>query len=174
MNRTPRLAGALLAAGAALGCGFAPSLQVANRADYDALIDERHGQVVLVDFWATWCAPCLEQLPHTLDLAKRHSGDGLAVITVCMDEPDEQPRAEKVLMARGADNSGAHLISADGGGPQAMEAFEIASGALPHYKLYDRTGKLRRTFDLDPLAEKQFKVDDIDAAVAELLREQAE
>jgi thiol-disulfide isomerase/thioredoxin len=164
----------LLAAGAALGCGFAPSLEVANRADYDALIDGHHGQVVLVDFWATWCAPCLAQLPHTLELARRHQGEGLALITVCMDEPAEQPRAEKTLLARGGDNSATHLMSADGGGPQAMEAFEIASGALPHYKLYDRTGKLRRTFDLDPLAEKQFTAEDIDAAVIELLREPAE
>jgi len=164
----------LLAAGAALGCGFAPSLQVANRADYDDLIDERHGQVVLVDFWATWCAPCLAQLPHTLELAKRHKGDGLAVITVCMDEPDEQPHAEKTLIARGGDNTATHLISANGGGSRAMEEFEIASGALPHYKLYDRTGTLRRTFDLDPLAEKPFTADDIDAAVAELLAEKAD
>jgi hypothetical protein len=54
---------------------------------------------------------------------------------------------------------------------ESFDAFEIASGALPHYKLYDRTGKLRRTFELDPSAKKQFTPADIDAAVTELLAE---
>jgi thiol-disulfide isomerase/thioredoxin len=174
MNRAPQLVG-VVAACAALGCAAAPSLQLANRAQYDALIGERRGEVVLVDFWATWCAPCLEQLPHTIDLAERRVGDGLAVITVSMDSGIARPQAENILAGLGPKAALAtHLISADGGGPGAMEAFEIASGALPHYKLYDRTGKLRRTFDLDPSADEQFTVEDIDAAAAELLAEEAE
>ena len=63
------------------------------------------------------------------------------------------------------------LISALGGGSKAAEAFEISGGALPHYKLFDRTGKLRRTFGVDPSATTQFTTADIDAAVAELLAE---
>jgi hypothetical protein len=48
--------------------------------------------------------------------------------------------------------------------------FAIDGGALPHYKLYDRRGRLSRTFSTDPESDQQFSTDDIDAAVAELLR----
>ena len=64
-----------------------------------------------------------------------------------------------------------NLQSKQGGSSDSMEVFEITSGALPHYKLFDRTGKLRRTFELDPAANEQFTPADIDAAVIKLLAE---
>jgi thiol-disulfide isomerase/thioredoxin len=44
------------------------------------------GQVHVVDFWATWCDPCREQLPVLDALAARHGGDGVAVVGVAFDE----------------------------------------------------------------------------------------
>jgi len=150
--------------------GSAIELKPVDRAAYDSLLGDLAGKVVLVDFWATWCAPCLEQLPHAAELASRRAPHGLAVVTLCMDEPKDAARASKLLRAKaGADVR--RLISAQGGGPDAMEAFEISGGSVPHYKLYDRNGKLRRTFGVDPAAERQFTAEDIDAAVAELLAE---
>jgi hypothetical protein len=52
-----------------------------------------------------------------------------------------------------------------------METFEIMGGAVPFYQLYDRAGKLRQTFGVDPTAAKQFTAADIDAAVESLLAE---
>ena len=46
------------------------------------------GKVVLVDFWATWCLPCMAQLPHTVELADRFRDRGLTVATVSLDEPE--------------------------------------------------------------------------------------
>ena len=59
-----------------------------DRAGYDAAIAKHRGKVVLVDFWATWCLPCVEQLPHTLELGQQMADRGLAVVTVSCDEPD--------------------------------------------------------------------------------------
>ncbi len=42
-----------------------------DRAEYDAALVSLHGKAVLVDCWATWCTPCLEQLPHSLELAEK-------------------------------------------------------------------------------------------------------
>jgi hypothetical protein len=52
-----------------------------------------------------------------------------------------------------------------------MEELEIASGAVPFYKLYDRSGRLRQTFGITPTAAKQFTNADIEAAVEQLLAE---
>jgi thiol-disulfide isomerase/thioredoxin len=153
-----------------VGPASTAELTVVDRAGYDAVVASKRGEVVLVDMWATWCLPCVEQLGHTVDLENRYRDRGLAVVTLSMDEPDNLAPVRAVLDAKGADRL-TNLISKFGSGPQSIEAFEIPGGALPHYKLYDRSGKLRQTFAVDPAAERQFTPADIDAAVAELLAE---
>jgi thiol-disulfide isomerase/thioredoxin len=58
-------------------------------------IDGRHitmdglqGKVVLIDFWATWCGPCREALPHIRDIARKFAGQPLVVLSVSMDDDD--------------------------------------------------------------------------------------
>jgi thiol-disulfide isomerase/thioredoxin len=141
-----------------------------DRAEYDAALVSLRGKVVLVDCWATWCVPCLEQLPHSLELAERYADHGLVVLTLSFDDPGKTEQVQNVLAAKGGQAQGQHFISKPGG-TQSMEDFEITGGALPHYKLYDPSGTVSHTFALDPTAEKQFTTGDIDAAVATLLAE---
>lgn len=145
-------------------------LKVVDRAGYDRAIDKLQGRVVLADFWATWCAPCLEQLPHTTQLATEHADQGFTAVTIAMEDPEGSDRLRRLLSDRGA-HATVNLVSENGGGSGAMEAFEITGGALPHYKLYDRSGQLRRIFALDPAAAEQFTSEDIALAVEELLAE---
>lgn len=141
---------------------------IVDRAEFDAALVRFKGQVVLVDCWATWCLPCLAQLPHSLELAARLGDQGLTVVTLSFDDPSKIDAVSKLLAKKGG-AAGTHFISKRGGGSEAMDEFEITGGALPHYKLFDRTGKLIRTFALDPSAERQFTINDIDQAVNELL-----
>ena len=98
---------------------------------------------------------------------------GLAVVTLNFDDSDATDAVRKALATEPAraPRSVTNLQSQLGGSSESMDAFEIASGALPHYKLFDREGKLRAAFELDPAAKKQFTPADIDAAVAKLLGE---
>lgn len=156
--------------GRAAGEGRSVALLPVDRAGYDAAITKLHGKVVLVDFWATWCLPCVEQLPHTLELGERFADRGLAVVTVSCDEPEEADRVNKFLNAKQAGGA-TNLISQFGGSPRTMDEFEITSGAVPFYKLYDRTGKLRQTFGIRPTSKKQFTPAEIEAAAEQLLAE---
>ena len=45
------------------------------------------GKVVVLDFWATWCGPCKMEIPHFVELMKRHGEKGLEIVGVAMDEP---------------------------------------------------------------------------------------
>lgn len=48
-----------------------------------------HGKVVILTFWATWCAPCRAELPLLSRYAKAHAEDGLVVLGFSLDAPDE-------------------------------------------------------------------------------------
>ena len=142
------LAGSVLLAAGCAGKPPAAAPEVTLRTlDAAGLAEtlERHpGQVVLVDFWAMWCGPCLELFPHTMELQRRWGDRGLAVITISLDDPDNRPAVRKFLSRSAATTE--NFLSPYGVGPAAFSAFGIDDGALPHMRIYDRQGKLHKTF----------------------------
>ncbi len=49
-------------------------------------LDQYHGQVVVLNFWATWCPPCIEETPSLEKFATRMKPDGVTVIGISVDE----------------------------------------------------------------------------------------
>ena len=150
------------------------SVRVGGSDEYAQMLAELKGNVVLVDFWATWCVPCVKQLPHTIELSKQHADQGLRVFTVNFDDPEaDQAKVQQFLEKRQAGL--ATLISKYGVGTESTTAFEmVGGGALPGYKLYDRQGQLRFMFCENPAeGEAAEPVEMIDQRVAELLAESA-
>lgn len=141
------------------------SVQTIDPSDLAARIEAHHGQVVFVDFWATWCPPCREQFPHTVDMHRRLAERGLAVITVSVDEIASRDAVVQFLEAQEATCE--NLQSSDGFSEAALEAFAI-DGSVPVYRVYNREGELAHTFTADPDAEP-FGPNDLEMAVVALL-----
>ncbi len=53
-------------------------------------MDDLQGKVVLLDFWATWCAPCREALPHIQKVAKKFQGEPLVILSVSLDSEEQK------------------------------------------------------------------------------------
>lgn len=134
--------------------------------DFAAELAKHKGKVVLVDFWATWCIPCLEQLPHTIKLHKEFAARGAVVIAVSMDDLDNEANVLAKLKELGAANTN-FLIDTDDA-EAAFEKLGIDNGALPHYQLFGTDGKLVQKFVTgDP--DAVFAPADIDKKLEALL-----
>ena len=151
------------------GCAEQITIQVVDQQGYQDVLKRHVGKVVLVDFWATWCLPCVEKFHHTVELHKKYGDQALAVVSMSIDEPEMESQVLAFLEKHGAafDN----LLSKFGSGEQTFEAYDIEGGAVPYFKLYDRKGELRHTFFSDPAAAKPFTHADIEQRIQELLAE---
>lgn len=66
-----------------LGASF-PALT--SGGDLEGTVPDLAGKVVLVDFWASWCAPCKESFPAMKELHEKYSAQGLVVVAVSIDD----------------------------------------------------------------------------------------
>jgi thiol-disulfide isomerase/thioredoxin len=108
---------------------------------YAAAVAKEKGQVVLVNFWATWCVPCREEYPDLTRLEKAYRGKGLAVLGVSIDSAKDLAAVDKFLakMQPGFPN----YRKASGGDDQVfIESVDKDwGGELPFTVLYARDGR---------------------------------
>lgn len=71
---------------------LAPDFSLPDLTGGQLTLSAYRGKVVLLDFWATWCDPCREEIPHFVDLQKQYGNQGLQVIGVSMDDEPEPVR----------------------------------------------------------------------------------
>lgn len=97
------------------------------------------GKVVLLDFWATWCQPCLVELPHLRQLRDTHAAAGLEIVGVSLDRVGTRAKLEAFVRQHGLTWPQHFLLNAEGRNELA-ERFAITS--IPSVFLFDRTGRL--------------------------------
>ena len=71
---------------------LAPAFAVTTVDGQRVSLDELQGKVVLIDFWATWCAPCREALPHVKEIAKKFQDQPFVVLSISLDDDDKKWR----------------------------------------------------------------------------------
>src|SRR5436190_21154146 len=64
----------------------APQFSLANLDGKNVSLKEFGDKVIVVDFWATWCGPCREEIPHLNKLYEYYRGKGLVVVGISMDD----------------------------------------------------------------------------------------
>lgn len=94
------------------------------------------GKVVYVDVWATWCAPCKEEIPHLKSLEKALHGEDIVFVSISTDtdKNDWQEFVEENDMA------GVQLLADNGPNSDFSKTYEVRT--IPRFILFDREGKL--------------------------------
>jgi thiol-disulfide isomerase/thioredoxin len=100
---------------------------------------EWQGKVVVLNFWATWCSPCLEEIPLFVKLQSKYADQGLVFVGLAIDEGEKvAPYARKLGV-----NYPILLGEADGS--QFGHRLGNLSGSLPFSAIIDRSGKVVTT-----------------------------
>ncbi|MGV3607101.1 MAG: TlpA family protein disulfide reductase [Planctomycetaceae bacterium] len=114
-------------------------LTIGDEKDFAAKLESLKGKVVLVDYWATWCGPCVASFPHTVDIGKKYADKGLAVITISFDEPSDEKEVRAFLAQHDAGDFVNMLSSYNDASTEEADGFKVEG--FPTLRLFDKSGK---------------------------------
>lgn len=138
--------------------GATPPLALKSLAGAEVDLGRLRGKVVLINFWATWCEPCREEMPAMDGLRERFADEPFVILAVNVDEPEQRIRRFLERMPLGFD------ILLDPG-LRATKAW--GARVLPATYLVDRQGRVR----LAARGELDWSDDRNVGAIRALLRE---
>ena len=140
------------------GVAPAPDFTLKSLDGSNVKLSEYRGQVVMINFWASWCAPCRQEMPLLEDLYRRYSKLGFVILGVNVEQDQAQARAllQKIPVS--------FPILFDTGN-RVSELYQVV--AMPSTVILDRDGNIRFTHK----GYKPGYEDSYQAQVRDLLRE---
>jgi thiol-disulfide isomerase/thioredoxin len=134
-------------------------IQSIDANDLNAWMANQKGKAILVDYWATWCVPCVEKFPKIIALEEKHRDQGLVVVAVNMNEQTDVATVSKFLNLHKPPFEQKMAI---GKSSEAFENFNLDS--LPTYRIHRLNGEVVHLFD----GSSEFA--EIETSIIELLK----
>ena len=143
--RLSLLAAGLAAAAAlptppAASSAAAPNVKSVTGAALKKAVDAHRGKPVFVNYWATWCEPCVAEFPDIVKLANAYRSRGVAVVSISLDDPEEKGKVAAFLAKQKA---AFPVFMRSGGTPEAfIKPLDPRwAGAVPSTYVFNRAGK---------------------------------
>lgn len=105
--------------------------------DHQVSLNQFRGQVVILNFWATWCPPCIEELPSMIDMQNRLRSKGVVVVGVSIDVDND-------AYHRFIKQKNVNFVTVRD--PEQKVASMYGTSGWPESYIIDRKGVLRRKF----------------------------
>lgn len=112
-----------------------PELSLKDLSGAKHSIAEYRGQILVLNFWATWCGPCREELPMLNDVVKQYAAKGVVFIEASLDDSKDEKKIPAFLSKQGVDLP--VWIGADPGTLKKLGLGKI----IPATLIVDRDGK---------------------------------
>lgn len=100
-------------------------------------LSQFHGQIVVLNFWATYCAPCIEEVPSLVEMQRRMKAKGVTVLAVSIDEDEGAYR-------RFVKDHNVNLLTVRD--PEQKSNSLYGTSKIPETYIIDRNGVMRRKF----------------------------
>jgi thiol-disulfide isomerase/thioredoxin len=97
------------------------------------------GRLLVLNFWATWCPPCLREIPAFIDLQQRYGAQGLQFVGIALDQPEA---VRPFVVERGVNYP---VLVGDQNVVRLMQSLGNAIGALPFTAVIGRDGEVLAT-----------------------------
>jgi thiol-disulfide isomerase/thioredoxin len=78
-----------------------PALEFQDRQGHPHTLQELHGHPAVINFWATWCGPCREEMPRLQKISESYAARQVQFIAISLDAPDTRSKIESVIAKRG-------------------------------------------------------------------------
>ena len=117
-----------------------PDFTLTDMQGQSRTMDEWDGQVLLVDFWASWCVPCRHEMPYFNELREKYGDQGFEVIGVAADEVE---KVDKFLAEVNADYRSGKILA---GEIKQLCIDRACEWLTNHQQLRDQTGHLVNDF----------------------------
>lgn len=132
--------------------------------DYDgfeAYLETTEDQITVINFWATWCKPCIKELPYFEQIRAEYADQNLEVILVSLDFPDQKERLENFITTRKI-QSEVLLLDDPDANSWIDKVDESWSGAIPATIIYN---KQKRNF-----YERSFTFQELENEIVKFLK----
>jgi len=144
VRRLPhRLARPLLIAVVVLGgpaCAAAEQLSLPGLDGGSYTLAHWRGRAIVLNFWASWCEPCIAEIPHLVALQKRYRERGLSVVGVGIDDP-----AKLRNVARTLEINYPVLVANQDRARALLKSWGDKAGVVPYLVLLDGNGQVSAT-----------------------------
>ncbi|MEO6694012.1 MAG: TlpA disulfide reductase family protein [Ignavibacteria bacterium] len=143
---------------------FSQELLPANKHTLDSIKKSNKGKVLLLNFWATWCKPCVEEFPDLIKINKKYKDSDFKLVFVTLDFGDALGVNTKKFLKKNYVDFTTYYNGFEKDDELINYMNKDWDGAIPGTFIFDKSGILKKTF----IGKKDYE--DFDKAVKKLLK----